>query len=123
MCEVTETHDDHIMCTVKNDYQITNRMKMSLPGAQLEVPTITDQDQTEIEEFGLKNGLQKPMDYICISFVRKPTDVETVKILLQGQKTKVISKIQTYEALHNFEEILKLSDGIMIARTDLGMEL
>ena len=94
---------------------------MNLPGAIVDLPTLTEQDENDIIEFGIKQGV----DMIAASFVRKASDVEYIRELLgsKGDFIKIISKIENHEGLHNYDEILKESDGIMVARGDLGMEI
>lgn len=96
---------------------------MNLPGAIVKLPTLTDKDEDDILEFGIK----KNVDFIAASFVRKASDVESIRELLannpKGAHIKIISKIENHEGLHNFDEILAASDGIMVARGDLGMEI
>ena len=96
---------------------------MHLPGAILDVPSVTDSDAMLISEFALKRQL----DIVTASFVRKPEDVEEVRRILdekeQGKKMLIYAKIQNVEGLRNFEEILQVADGVMIDRQSLGMEL
>jgi pyruvate kinase len=87
-----------------------------LPGAILDVPSVTDSDAMLISEFALKRNL----DIVTASFVRKPEDVEEVRRILdekeQGKKMLIYAKIQNLEGLRNFEEILQVADGVMIDR-------
>ena len=94
---------------------------MNLPGAIVDLPTLTEKDEDDLVEFGIKNNV----DFIAASFVRKASDVETIRDILgaKGAHIKIISKIENHEGLHNFDEILAVSDGIMVARGDLGMEI
>lgn len=94
---------------------------MCLPGCVVELPTVTEQDKIDIVEFGLKHNV----DLIALSFTRRGSDIEDVRALLgdQAQKIKIISKIENQEGLHNMDDILKHTDGIMVARGDLGMEI
>lgn len=105
----------------KNDFQLKDRMKMNLPGAIIDLPTLTDNDEIDLIEF----GLSKPIDFVAISFVRKATDVELVRNLLnqKGAHLKILSKIENHEGLANYDEILAESDGIIISRADLSMEI
>lgn len=98
-----------------------DKMKVTLPGANIDLPTLMDKDEDDILEFGVKQGI----DFISASFVRKASDVEYIRNILgaKGANIKIISKIQTHEGLHNFDEILQESDGIMIMRTDLSFEI
>jgi len=94
---------------------------MNLPGAIIDLPTLTERDVDDLEEFAVKQGV----DMIAASFVRKASDVEYIREVLgpKGADIKIISKIENHEGLHNFEEILAVTDGIMVARGDLGMEI
>ena len=94
---------------------------MNLPGAIVDLPTLSDNDETDLIVFGLKQNV----DFIAASFVRKASDVEYSREILgpKGANIKIISKIENHEGLHNYDEILAASDGIMVARGDLGMEI
>ena len=94
---------------------------MNLPGIKVNLPTLTEQDEKDIIEFGLKRGI----DIIAASFIRKGSDIEDIRELLgiKGSYVKIIAKIENQEGLENFDDILDKADGIMVARGDLGMEL
>lgn len=95
---------------------------MNLPGAQIDLPALTAQDETDILEFGIPNDV----DYITASFVRKASEVEYIRDVLASKNQsdmKILSKIENQEGLQNFEEILEVSDGIMILSAELAMEL
>jgi len=94
---------------------------MNLPGAVVDLPTLTEKDEDDLVDFGIKQNV----DFIAASFVRKASDVENIRDVLgpKGAHIRIISKIENQEGLHNYEEILKASDGIMVARGDLGMEI
>ena len=113
-CEVTEIQDEHVVVLVKNNIRLGEKATMSLPGAIIDLPTLTEKDEDDIVEFGMKFGV----DFICASFVRKPTDLDNIRDILgsKGASIKVIAKIENHEGLHNFEEILLKADGIMISR-------
>jgi pyruvate kinase len=70
-------------------------------------------------QFGIENNV----DFIAASFIRKASDVMEIRKLIQGTGIKIISKIENQEGLDNFDEILEVSDGIMVARGDLGVEI
>lgn len=97
------------------------KKNMNLPGAIVDLPTLTERDEDDIVEFGIKQNV----DMIAVSFVRKASDIEYVRDVLgpKGAHIKIISKIENHEGLHNYDEILAASDGIMVARGDLGMEI
>lgn len=93
---------------------------MNLPGINISAPSLTDKD---IEDLAF--GIGEEVDYIALSFVRRPSDIEGLKkrIRERGADIPVIAKIEKAEALENLDAILEESDGIMIARGDLGVEL
>ena len=109
------------MVICKNSIRLGEQKNMNLPGAIVDLPTLTPQDEDDLVEFGLKQGV----DIIAASFVRKASDVENIRDVLgpKGAHIKIISKIENHEGLHNYDEILAASDGIMVARGDLGMEI
>ncbi|CAG9314042.1 unnamed protein product [Blepharisma stoltei] len=119
--EVTEIGDTWVKVLVKNNAKVGEKKNMCLPGCIVNLPTITEKDEDDLENFALKYNV----DFIAASFVRKPSDVETIRDILgpRGAHIKIISKIENHEGLENFEEILKATDGIMVARGDLGMEI
>lgn len=93
---------------------------MHLPGSIIELATITEQDDTDIQAF-----VKKGIDMIAVSFVRKAEDIEQVRNIVRNNSghTKVYARIENHEGLNNFEEILHEADGIIIARGPLSMEL
>ena len=110
-----------IICKILNSASIKSRRGVNIPGVKLSLPALTDQDKADIR-FGVENDV----DYIAASFVRKASDVKEIKEYLKsigGEKIKVISKIENQEGLENFNEILIESDGIMVARGDMGVEM
>lgn len=94
---------------------------MNLPGCKIDLPTVTEKDEDDILNFGLKHGV----DLIALSFTRRGADIEQVRDILgpRGSDIKIIAKIENQEGLHNYDEILATTDGIMVARGDLGMEI
>lgn len=94
---------------------------MNVPGVKVDLPALTQKDIDDITE-----GIKRGFDYIAASFVRKASDVIALRNLLDsngGERVKIISKIENQEGIDNFEEILELSDGIMVARGDMGVEI
>lgn len=120
-CEVKECYEDYVKVVCKNDYRLGEKKNMNLPGCSVDLPVLTDDDEKDILEFGLKRGV----DIIAASFVRKASDVEYIREVLgpKGAHVKIIAKIENQEGLKNFDQILDVADGIMVARGDLGMEL
>lgn len=119
--EVERVEGKDIICNVLNGGAIGNNKGVNIPETDTQLPSITEQDVEDIK-FAIRNEF----DFIASSFVRKATDVlETRKILKKfgGEEIKIISKIENREGVNNFDEILKVSDGIMVARGDLGVEI
>jgi len=113
--------DEGVIAEVMNDATFGARKNMNLPGCVVTLPTLTEKDEDDILKFGLPMGI----DAIAASFVRKAEDVENIRELLgpRGKHIMIISKIENQEGLENYPEIVKASDGIMVARGDLGMEI
>lgn len=96
--------DDAVMVVCKNSCKIGERKNMNLPGAIVDLPTLTAQDEKDLVDFGVKVGV----DLIAASFVRKASDVKYIREVLgpEGSHIKIISKIENQEGLQNFDEIL-----------------
>jgi len=117
---VDSTSDTDVKCTVVNGGELGSHKGINLPSRSLNAPILSAKDKKDLA-FGLKQGV----DYIALSFVRTAHDVETVKDVIKaaGKTTPLISKIEKFEALENIDEILEVTDGIMVARGDLGVEI
>lgn len=109
-----------IECTVINGGFVSNKKGVNVPGADLSMPFISDVDREDIL-FGIKMGF----DFLACSFVRSKADILEVRKILDehGAKTKVIAKIENMQGIRNLSEILEVSDGIMVARGDMGVEI
>ena len=119
--KVKEIIDKDIVCEIIQGGYLTNRKSINVPDLVLHLPSITEKDIADI-----KYGITAGFDYIAASFVRKPEDVLAIKQVLKengGEDVKVISKIENREGINNFDAILEVSDGIMVARGDLGVEI
>ncbi|MEK6189464.1 MAG: pyruvate kinase, partial [Carnobacterium alterfunditum] len=121
--EVTELDlaNNEIVVVVQNPGTLKNKKGVNVPGVSVNLPGITDKDAADIR-FGLKNDI----DYIAASFVRRASDVlEITQILEEENMThvQIIPKIENQEGVDNIDEILKVSNGIMVARGDLGVEI
>ena len=118
---VDEIKDKDIVCTVIQGGKLTNRKSINIPDFIVNLPGITEKDIADI-----KYGIEAGFDYIAASFVRKPQDVLEIREVLKqngGEHIKIISKIENREGIDNFDSILEVSDGIMVARGDLGVEI
>jgi len=109
-----------VNCRVVNGGALGEHKGINLPGVQLRVPALTPKDKAD-----LKFALAQGADYIAVSFVRRPEDVLLAKSLIRraGKETPVIAKLEKPEAIENLEGILRVSDGVMVARGDLGVEM
>ena len=118
---IDEIDGTEIKCTFQNAATLKGRRGVNVPGAKLKLKAMTDKDK---EDF--KFAVANDFDYIAASFIRKAQDVIDIKEYLDSigkHSIKIISKIENQEGLDNFDEILKVTDGIMVARGDLGVEI
>ena len=118
---VKETTAEDIVCTVENSGPVSNHKGINVPKVRLSMEYLSPIDKSD-----LLFGIEKDVDYVAASFVRKADDVRDLRRFLDqngGQRIKIISKIENLEGIENFEEILALSDGIMVARGDMGVEV
>ena len=111
---------DTVTCKIINGGWLKENKGINLPGVSVSAPSLTAKDIRDVN-FGIKMGV----DYFALSFVRSAEDVIHIKqqIRKQGQDTPVIAKIEKPEAVYNLDAILKVADGIMVARGDLGVEM
>jgi pyruvate kinase len=109
-----------VECEVVNGGLLGEQQGINLPGAAVALPVLTEKDKRDLE-FGLKHGV----DVVALSFVRSADDIRTAKTLMQklGKSVPIISKLEKPQAIERLEEILEITNGIMIARGDLGVEL
>ena len=118
---VKEVNGDDIVCEVQNSGIVKNHKGVNVPGVKVNLPAITEKDRSDIE-FGIEQGI----DFIAASFVRKVSDVLAIREILEANNAthiKIISKIENQEGVDNLDEIIEVSDGIMVARGDLGVEI
>jgi pyruvate kinase len=117
---VEGTSHTEVTCQVVNGGVLGEHKGINLPGVQLHVPALTVKDRVDLR-FALAHGA----DYVAVSFVRRPEDVSLAKSLVHRAKkdTPVIAKLEKPEAIENLDEILRVSDGVMVARGDLGVEM
>lgn len=109
-----------VECEIMNGGRITSQKGVNLPGITVSIPAVTDRDVNDII-FGIGNG----MDFIAASFIRKANDVLAIRQIVEesGGELDIIAKIESREGLNNLDEIIKVADGIMVARGDLGVEI
>jgi len=117
--EVTETGPDYVMTKVLNDGKLGEKKNVNVPGVKVDIPVVGEREIFDIEKWALPNNA----DYIALSFVQCAQDVKDCRKVCGDHPIKIVSKIENVEGLRNFNEILAESDGIMVARGDLGMEI
>lgn len=117
---VDEITDTDIICTVINGGPISNHKGVNVPGAELSMPYLSEQDKSDIM-FGCDMGF----DFVAASFVRCKEDILSVRKIIEdsGSHMQIIAKIENMQGIHNLKEIVEVSDGIMVARGDLGVEI
>ncbi|MCU3851666.1 pyruvate kinase PykF [Enterobacter roggenkampii] len=119
--EVTAIEGNKVICKVLNNGDLGENKGVNLPGVSIALPALAEKDKQDLI-FGCEQGV----DFVAASFIRKRSDVVEIREHLKahgGEKIQIISKIENQEGLNNFDEILEASDGIMVARGDLGVEI
>eukprot|EP00747_Dinoflagellata_sp_TGD_P133497 gnl/TRDRNA2_/TRDRNA2_175204_c0_seq5.p1 gnl/TRDRNA2_/TRDRNA2_175204_c0~~gnl/TRDRNA2_/TRDRNA2_175204_c0_seq5.p1 ORF type:complete len:512 (-),score=131.81 gnl/TRDRNA2_/TRDRNA2_175204_c0_seq5:934-2469(-) len=119
--KVKEVGADFVITEIMNNCKMGERKNCNLPGVKVDLPVLQDKDKKDLIEFGIPQGV----DFVAASFVQSADDVKMIRDTLgaRGRSIKIISKIENEEGLKNFDEIVEESDGIMVARGDLGMEI
>lgn len=119
--KVTEIGSDFVMTEVMNNCKLGERKNCNLPGVKVDLPVLQEKDINDLTNFGIPQGV----DFVAASFVQSAADVKLIRDTLgvRGRNIQIISKIENEEGLKNFDEICHASDGIMVARGDLGMEI
>ena len=119
--EVKEVVGTDIVTVAKNTAKLGSRKTMNIRGVKVNLPALAPKDVEDIT-----NGVKAGFNYIFASFVRRADDVRQIRQLLNdngGQEIEIISKIESQEGIDNMDEIIELSDGIMVARGDMGVEI
>lgn len=118
--EIVDIKGNEIKCKIIVGGDIKGRRGVNLPGANLSISSITEKDRKDLE-FGIKNKV----DFVALSFVRRSDDIIELRNILNKAKLQagIIAKIETPEAVENIDKIIELSDGIMVARGDLAIEV
>lgn len=117
---VTGIRADEIDCEVVNGGELAEHQGINLPGVALSIPALTEKDKLD-----LKFGLERGVDVVALSFVRSADDIRMTKDLMReyGKSVPIIAKLEKPQAIERLEEILEVTNGVMVARGDLGVEL
>lgn len=110
-----------IVCRVENGGKLSNNKSINIPGAAISLPALTERDRAD-----LRFAVENDFDFVAASFVRSAADVAEIRACLDGcggEDILIISKIENQQGVDNLEEIIRASDGIMVARGDLGVEI
>lgn len=119
--EVTEVHEKELVTVVHNSGTLKNKKGVNVPNVSVNLPGMTDKDSADIVF-----GVEQNVDFIAASFVRRASDVLEIRELLEkngAADIAIIPKIENQEGVDNIDEILEVSDGLMVARGDLGVEI
>jgi len=118
--QVLRKDKGNLQCKVIHGGMLKSKRHVNLPGIRVNLPSITEKDSKDI-----LFGIEQEVDFIALSFVREASDVFQLKELLgtKANKIKVVSKIEDRQGVNNIEEIIDVSDAIMVARGDLGVEM
>lgn len=119
--QIEKIDGQDIHCRVLNNAVISNHKNVCVPNVAINLPAVTEKDINDI-----KFGIEKGIDIVAASFVRKASDVIEIRRVLEeygGDNILIISKIENHEGVENIDEIIKYSDGIMVARGDLGVQM
>jgi pyruvate kinase len=118
-CLVTDRSADALTCTVTAGGVVSNRKGVNLPDTRLSIAALTEKDRRDASW-----ALEHELDYLALSFVRQPDDLRQLQALLPSRpRPGVIVKIEMVEALEHLDELVALSDGVMVARGDLGVQM
>ncbi len=117
---VQEINGSEIACGIENGGLVSDRKKVNVPGAHIHLPGLTQKDLDDIAF-----GVREDVDFIAASFIRSKADVIAIRQVLEklNSNIDIISKIENRQGVKNIDEIIKVSDGIMVARGDLGVEI
>lgn len=118
--EILKKDQSTMQCKVIHGGMLKSKRHVNLPGIRVNLPSITEKDKRDV-----LFGMEQEVDFIALSFVREAIDVLQLKELLgsKADKIKIVSKIEDQQGINNIEEIIDVSDAIMVARGDLGVEI
>jgi pyruvate kinase len=118
--EVISKDSTHVRCRILTPGKLGSRRHINLPGVDVNLPSLTEKDERDI-----RTGVQAGIDFVALSFVRRADDILVLRALLDhlGSKARIIAKIEDQGGLRNLEGIVKVTDAVMVARGDLGIEV
>ncbi len=118
---VEEVRGQDIVCAVACGGPLSSNKSINIPDVHIQLPSLTEKDKED-----LRFAVEQDFDFVAASFVRKASDVEDIRACLKeygGEHIRIISKIENSEGVENLDEIIAVSDGLMVARGDLGVEI
>lgn len=118
--EIVEKHSDHIICMAKGTFDVKQRKTLNTPGISIDLPSLIPADLVQLD--GANNDL---IDFVGLSFVRNAQDIAILKTELAKRRLEaaIVAKIENQQAIENLDEILDVSDAVMVARGDLAVEV
>lgn len=119
--EIKEISGNDIICRVLNGGKLSNKKSINIPGISIKMPYMSEKDKADIIF-----GIEQDVDYIAASFVRNAYDVMEIRKILDennGHDIQIIAKIENHEGVDNIDDIIRVSEGIMVARGDMGVEI
>ena len=118
--EVLDLDDTHVRCRVLTPGKLGSRRHVNLPGMMVNLPSLTEKDERD-----LRAGVEAGIDFVALSFVRKSDDILLLRDFLDnlGSRARIIAKIEDQSGVRNMHSIIKVTDAVMVARGDLGIEI